>query len=355
MYTQLKARGFDDEHIIQCAYDDIAQSASNPFKGQIFHTLDHVNIYPGSSAIDYAGKKVTAQQFYDVLTTLPSTSEDNVYVYYDNHGGPGILGVPDGVSGGYIKADALAAAFTQMATNKNYKYIFFGIEACYAGSVAKLFTAPNMCTITAANDHESSYAAVMDSKVGTYLSNEFSNYWMAYLDEHADMTIGDIYTTVQSQTTGSHVMFYGDESMKSMKLSDFLGTPNKVVAHNAVKKADIVPTYLATKCTLKQFSESADAAVAAKAKIALHELIAAQDKIRMTMTEIARQLEPATAENALYQQCGEITKEYFEVLDYFTAKYGKVNGDDLPAFSVLVNLCNNHSVAAIKAAIDAIC
>jgi len=354
MYTQLKNRGFDDDHIIQCQYDDIAQSASNPFKGQIFHTLQHVNIYPGASTIDYSGKKVTAQQFYDILTSLPSSSDDYVYVYYDNHGGPGILGVPDGVSGGYITAEKLSAAFDTMASKKNYKYLFFGIEACYSGSVAETFKAPNMVTITAANNDESSYAAVMDSQVGTYLTNEFSNYWMAYLDEHPDMTIGDIYTTVKSQTTGSHVCFYGDESMKSLKLELFLGMPNKVVKHNSIKKVEIVPTYLATKSTLKQFMESADSKVAAKAKIALHDLIAAQDKLRMTLSAIAAELEPAN-KNALYQPCGKISKQYFEVLEYFTSKYGKINGDDLPLLSVFVNLCNKHTVASIKAAIDAFC
>ena len=354
MYIQLKNRGFDDDHIIQCQYDDIAQSASNPFKGQIFHTLEHVNIYPGASTIDYSGKKVTAQQFYDILTGLPSTADDYIYIYYDNHGGPGILGVPDGVSGGYIKADALSAAFDTMAEKKNYKYIFFGIEACYSGSIGEVFKAPNMATITAANNKESSYAAVMDRAVGTYLSNEFSNYWMAFMDEHPDQTIGDIFTTVKSQTTGSHVCYYGDESMKSLQLSLFLGTPNKVVAHNSIQKAEIVPTYLATKSTLKQFAESTDAAVAAKAKIALHELIASQDKFRMTLTAIAQQLEP-TNDNVLYAPCGKISAAYYEVIDYFTAKYGMVNGDDLPLFSVFVNLCNNHSVASIKAAIDAIC
>jgi legumain len=353
MYVQLKNRGFDDKHIIQCQYDDIAQASSNPFKGQIFHTLEHINVYPGSSAIDYTGKTVTAQRFYDVLTELPSTSQDYVYVYYDNHGGPGILGVPDGC-GGYITSQKLAEAFDTMAANNKYKYLLFGIEACYAGSIGEAIKAPKMATITAANAKESSYAAVMDRSVGTYLTNEFSNYWMDYMDQNPDKTIDQMFTTVKSQTKGSHVMYYGDESMKSLQISLFFGTPNKVVAsRNSIDKAEIVPAYLATKSTLKHFTESSDSAIAAKAKIALHDLIASQDRFQMTLTAIAQQLDEK--EDILYQPCGKITSEYFEVLEYFTAKYGTVNGDDLPSFSVLVNLCNRHSVASIKAAIDAIC
>lgn len=241
-----------------------------------------------------------------------------------------------------------------MAKNRKYKYLYFGIEACYAGSIAEVFKAPNMVTITAANNKESSYAAVMDRAVGTYLTNEFSMYWMDFMDENPDKTIDEMYTKVMSQTKGSHVTFYGDEKMKSLPIEYFFGTPSKAVNRKPVQQVDIIPTYLATKSTLKHMSESGNAVVAAKAKIALNDLIASQNKFRMTMTAISQQLEPAL-NNPLEQPCGKISSEYYEVLDYFTSKYGIVDGDNLPGFSVLVNLCNKHSVESIKAAIDAIC
>ncbi|EAY14472.1 Clan CD, family C13, asparaginyl endopeptidase-like cysteine peptidase [Trichomonas vaginalis G3] len=354
MYQQLVKRGFDDQHITMMAYDDIALSSENPFRGKVFHTLKHVNIYPGSSKINYAHNSVTADQFYTVLTTLKSTTSDNVYIYYDNHGGPGILGVPDGVPGGYIEAEPLAKAFDTMEAKGLYGKLFFGIEACYSGSVAAVFRAKNMCTITAANDDESSYAAVYDSTVGAYLSNEFSNYFMAYLDSNPQNTIGNLYTKVKAQTTGSHVCYYGDVNMKNLKLSDFLGTPNEVVAPKADAKIDIIPHYLATKSTLYQLAQSTDAKIAGRAKVALHEVIAAAEKLDLTLTSIAEILEPET-KNVLRAKCGKITPEYFEVLHYFTEKYGVVKGDDMIKLRVLVNLALKHKVADIKAAIDAIC
>jgi len=354
MYTQLVNRGFDADHIVHMAYDDIAYSSSNPFQGQIFHTLDHINIYPGSSTIDYSSSQFTAQNFYNVLTTsLPSTSNDYVYIYYDNHGGPGILGVPDGVPGGYIEADDLASALSTMQSNGKYKYCFFGIEACYSGSVASQFTASNLACITAANDHESSYASTYDPQIGAYLSNEFSNYWMAFMDSNPTSTIGDMYNSVKASTSGSHVCYFGDESMKSMAISDFLGTPNVVAAKPKIQSNDIVPAYLATKSHLKVLAKSSKRC-AAKAKLALHNLNAASEKLSMTLTEIHRLLEPATANQAIYATCGKVSKEYFEVLRYFTAKYGVVNGDDFPMFSVLVNLALKYKVADIKSAIDAV-
>jgi len=196
--------GYSSNSIIQLAYDDIANNPENPFNGQVFHTLDHFNIYH-QDYISISGNSVTAQQFYSTLTSIPTSSSDNVFVYYDNHGGPDILGVPDGVSGGYIYGEDLAAAFNTMSSNGLYKYLLFGIEACYSGSVAKLFTAPNMGTITAANDAESSYAAVYDSTLGTYLSNEFTNYWINEMDINPTQAVGDLYDNLKSQTTGSHV------------------------------------------------------------------------------------------------------------------------------------------------------
>lgn len=81
IYHQILARGFDKSQISLYAYDDIATDPSNPFQGQLFHTLDHkTNVYPGSDAINVKGDKVTAQAFTDAISNLPTTSEDYVFI-----------------------------------------------------------------------------------------------------------------------------------------------------------------------------------------------------------------------------------------------------------------------------------
>ena len=45
----------------------------------------------------------------------------------------------------------------------------------------------NLATITASNNAESSYAAVYDSSLGTYLSNEFTNNFIDVIDESPDI------------------------------------------------------------------------------------------------------------------------------------------------------------------------
>merc|ERR1712056_95818 len=96
------------------------------------------DVYEGCK-IAYKGKQVNAANFYKVLSgeensvgpVLKSTSKDRVFVYYTDHGGPGILGVPDGVKGGF-------------------KELLFYLEACESGSIfSKLLKAPNAKAVTA--------------------------------------------------------------------------------------------------------------------------------------------------------------------------------------------------------------
>jgi len=286
------------------------------------------------------------------LTGLPTTSEDNVYIYYDNHGGPGILGVPDGC-GGYITAKELSAAFDTMASKNNYKYIFFGLEACYSGSIAEIFKAPRMVTITAANNKESSYAAVMDSAVGTYLTNEFSNYWMAEMDNNPEETIGDIFENVKSKTKGSHVCFYGDASMKTMKISEFLGTPNKI-EHVPNRLLDIVPQEVATKTTLQYliFNHD-DLSVRARARLEKHRVEALTKRLDIVLEEIAKSVDAKNFELNLSAKDTKINDAYYQVLNHFFNKFGEINGDDLPKMFLFVNLAAKHPVKEIIAAIDA--
>ena len=109
--------GIARENIIHLAYDDIANNQFNPYPGQIFnHPTDAgtpgVNVYD-KTEIDYSGAAVTAQNFYNVLLgddsngpALKSDENSKVFVFYADHGGVGLLGVPNG-NGNYIYADEL--------------------------------------------------------------------------------------------------------------------------------------------------------------------------------------------------------------------------------------------------------
>lgn len=117
----MMANGIARENIIHLAYDDVANARANPFPGQLFNKPTEagtpgVNVYD-KTEIDYSGADVTAQNFYNVLLgddsngpALKSDENSKVFVYYADHGGAGILGVPTG-NGAYIYADQLDATF----------------------------------------------------------------------------------------------------------------------------------------------------------------------------------------------------------------------------------------------------
>ena len=219
IYQQLLKWGFKKEEITLYAYDDIAKSPENPFTNHIFHTKKHKeNVYPGNEAINYRADEVTAQSFYDGITSLPTTSEDYVFIFYGGNGGSGILGTP---TGELITADALSQALTTASTSNLFKQCLFLIEASFSGSVAETFTAPNLATITSANDAESSYADVYDTVIKTYLSNELSNHFIDILDKQPTITVGELFTQLKTLTMESHACYYGDQSIQNLPLSVF--------------------------------------------------------------------------------------------------------------------------------------
>merc|ERR1712091_355165 len=90
------------------AVDDVANDGRNPFKGKLFNkpTADDVagdDVYNGC-IIDYKGSAVTPENFANVFTSkatgagngkvLKSTSADNVFVNFVDHGGVGLIGFP---------------------------------------------------------------------------------------------------------------------------------------------------------------------------------------------------------------------------------------------------------------------
>merc|ERR1712151_832 len=162
--------------------------------------------------ISYSGKQVTGETFLKVLAgdtsaegpVLKSTSNDRVFVYYTDHGGVGILGVPSGAAGGFMHAADINKAIETLHAKGGYKELLFYLEACESGSIFQdLLKAPNVKAVTAANAKESSwgwYCAgsgtggdMVDGKaINSCLVDEFSVRWMEDTDSQ----------NIQSETVG---------------------------------------------------------------------------------------------------------------------------------------------------------
>ncbi|CAG2112997.1 unnamed protein product, partial [Medioppia subpectinata] len=229
-YQIVKKNGIPDENIIVMHYDDIANNKANKFPGKVFNHPSHKDVYPGVPK-DYTGKEVTPENFLKVLAgdqglknegkkVLESGPNDHVFVFFDDHGAPDLVAFPNK----YLYSDPLLKTLKQMHQDKKYGKLVFYIEACEAGSMfANLPDNINIYATTAANGKESSYAIYNDATVGTYLGDEYSVNWMENAEAAPAETLQQQFDVTKTKTKGSHVQHFGDLSIASLPISQFLG------------------------------------------------------------------------------------------------------------------------------------
>lgn len=258
-YQIMKKAGLSDDNIIVFHYDDIADYAENPLKGQVINKPNGDDVYAGVPK-DYTGADVNAANFIAALKgdanaikggsgkVIASGPNDKVFVAFFDHGGPGILGVPMG-TGPYIYAKDVNDALQAKHDASGYKELTFYIEACESGSIfdGLLPDDIDVYATTAANPTESSWGAYCpgmpesDPRFNTCLGDLYSISWMENVDstDITTETLEQQYNLVQERTSqngtysqGSHVMQYGNLKIDSEMVSDFIGN-GKTSAKNA--------------------------------------------------------------------------------------------------------------------------
>jgi legumain len=239
-YQIVSQNGIAADHIITLAYDDIANDPSNPFPGQLFNkptTGPGKDVYAGCQ-IDYTGAAVTPQTFLAVLQgnasavgggkVLQSTADDYVFINFADHGAAGLIAFPSD----YLYADDLNNTLSYLAENNLYKKLVFYLEACESGSMFDSILLPNLeiYATTAANPDESSWATycppqdvVNGTEIGSCLGDLYSVNWMENTDAALIKieTLETQFTEVQTETTLSHVMQYGELDFDSLPIGDF--------------------------------------------------------------------------------------------------------------------------------------
>ena len=247
-YTLLTAGGVLASNIVMMMYDDIAEDHKNKFKGQVFNRPgdDAPDVYAAVKGhIDYRSKDVNPDTFLKVITgdksgtgrVLESGPDDEVFIYFADHGGVGALAfAPHGLSPGMklLHADKINAALQTMHQKQMYKRLTFYVEACESGSIfdGLLNASLGVYAVTAANPHESSWgwycgsnATVRGKNIGSCLGDEFSVRWMEDSDaaDEKKETLAQQFTTLVGAVTKSHVQKYGDDEFSSLPLADFMG------------------------------------------------------------------------------------------------------------------------------------
>ncbi|PHT92645.1 Vacuolar-processing enzyme [Capsicum annuum] len=248
-YQILKRGGLKDENIVVLMYDDIAKSELNPRPGVIINHPNGSDVYAGVPK-DYTGEHVTAANLYAVLLgdrsavkggsgkVVNSKPNDRIFLYYSDHGGPGVLGMPNMP---YLYGKDLIEVLKKKHAAGTYKEMVFYIEACEAGSVFEGIMPKdlNVYVTTASNAEESSwgtYCPGMDppppSEYHTCLGDLYSVAWMEDSESHnlKKETIKQQYEKVKERTSnfnnydaGSHVMEYGSKEIKPEKVYLYQG------------------------------------------------------------------------------------------------------------------------------------
>jgi legumain len=239
-YQILHKNGIPDSNIVVMMYDDIAKNTQNPTKGIIINHPNGQDVYKGVPK-DYIGKTVTPKNFMDVLLgkkdamqgigsgkVIESGPDDNVFVFFTDHGAVGLVAFPTSV----LYAKDLNKTITQMHTEKKYKQMVIYIESCESGSMLEglLPNDINIYATTASNAVESSYACYYDAKRETYLGDLYSVNWMEDSDAE-DVTKETLFKQFQvakKNTNLSHVMQYGDLKLgASHNVGEFQGEAQK--------------------------------------------------------------------------------------------------------------------------------
>jgi len=315
-YQILHKHGIPDENIIVMMYDDIANSRNNPTPGIIINKPDGLDVYKGVPK-DYTGKDVTPENFLKILQgkdmtgigsgkTLKSTKDDNVFVYFADHGAPNIIAFPRGE----LHAKDLQEAILAMNATKTYKNMVFYIEACESGSMFNKHKLPKDIDIyatTAANNKESSYACYWDKKRKTYLGDVYSVKWLEDSDtaDFSKETLFEQFTLVKKETNTSHVQEFGNITLgKVSVLGQFQGMldtnsvdlssnrrKNETKAVPRVQITDAVPSHDVIVHTLKRrIEDTEDEYERASLIYQLEMEHDARAKVVKTATSIVRQI-----------------------------------------------------------------
>lgn len=276
-YQLAHQAGVPDEHIITFMADDIANNTQNPFPGKIFNEIyveggNNVNVYEGVVK-DYIAKQASTKNLVNVLSgnpttggsgkTLRSTADDNVFVFYDDHGNSGIIGMP---TGELFHDYDLATAFKAMEEKKMFKNLIFFMSACYSGSMFYKQNLPkNVYVATSAPTSTSSYACLRDSKLRTFLSSCWPHGWIHSIDEHGLNTdFGTIFEDSYNYARDNSPTVpcqYGDLDMKQKTFLGFMKNTDKFSARRTFSAKPVhdktaVPQYLVPYVLAKENYEN---------------------------------------------------------------------------------------------------
>ena len=390
-YHVALSRGVPSSNIILMMFDDIAGNEGNPFPNKLFNTANGTDVYAGCK-LAYRQMDVSMANFFKVLhgdasaggAVLKSGPTDDVFIVYTDHGAPGYVTFPSGPA---MHASDLSAALATMHAKGMYGRLLLYMDACNSGSMfegAANAPPPNALVVTAANDHEDSWAAFCppydkvrsenDRETFSCLGDVFTIAWML------DASLGTSLETVGAQidravaattamhTPPSHPMQFGNASMRAEAVAIFEGAAKPLGGASAVVTAAEetiqgvvstrdVPLHLATWRHARAVERGASAErvrSAAAALAAVRAARAAADARWARVAALAREPSALTARVVFVAEADVLC--YKKMLAFAAARCGGAMDDyEMKYSGVLVTLCARVGVDATAAAVAAAC
>ncbi|KAK7311411.1 hypothetical protein RJT34_09543 [Clitoria ternatea] len=255
-YQILRKGGLKDENIIVFMYDDIAYNESNPHPGVIINNPHGRDVYKGVPK-DYVGEEINVENFLAVLLAnksaltggsgkvLDTGPNDHIFIYYTDHGGAGVLGMP---SKPYLFASELNDALKKKHASGTYKSIVFYVDACEAGSMFRgLLPEDYNIYVMAASDvgegSWSTYCPFQDPSLppeyDVCLGDLYSIAWMEDCDVQCEVVRE---RTIQALLLGgTHVVEFGDIGLSNHSLFEYMGTDPANDNRTFVGKKSLLP------------------------------------------------------------------------------------------------------------------
>ncbi|KAK4752355.1 hypothetical protein SAY87_021153 [Trapa incisa] len=384
-YQILKKGGLKDENIIVLMYDDIAYSKENPTPGIIINKPGGPDVYAGVPK-DYTKSHVNTNNFYAILLgnksaltggsgkVVKSGPNDQIFVYYSDHGSKGVLGMPVGEN---VYAKDFMAVLKKKHYAGSYKSMVVYVEACEAGSMFKGLLPSNISVYvtTASNHEENSYgyycpggddaaatanalaSASSPYDYGTCLGDLYSIAWM----EDSDMqdmnkeTLKQQYDVVKNRTTRSHVMQYGYLGIENEFISNYMGqsdkNPRQHQQQHPVKPSPPVTanqhdaTLLHLQHKIKKAAEGS--AEKLRAQKRLRDELSYRDRVDRTMRSIEEALlngRPNTGSNAAVRSAAQPVVDDWDCFKGMVRKYerscGRLSSYGRKYTGAFASLCN---------------
>ena len=217
MYQLLRNYGYDDDHIVLIAEDDIAYNKNNPNPGVVSIHVGGTDVYE-NLIIDYHPSELMPEDIRAILCgeeserlphVISADEDDNVFFFWSGHGISEHLMWLNDRKG--FSRELAHETFTSMHEKRCYRKLLCLVETCYSGSVFDVVEGlPGILAITAANANETSKADVYNCDLEVWMSNRFTLTFQECITENPSIPMHELYYRLFNNTVGSHVTVFND-------------------------------------------------------------------------------------------------------------------------------------------------